>query len=415
VSEVRSSCYGACWWSPAAAQRVDTAAMTAGTRWDGSALGEAIATWHPHPFRYVPADEFAPQVDAAERQVAGGDRSVAVVELMRLVALLGNRNGHTVIFQADDHPDPLHLYPIAPYEFEDGVFVVASAVGRDLVGFELEAVAGVPVEELLARLEPLVARDNEWTVRARRPLYLVTAEVLRGLLQASESAPFDLRGRSGSVRVVLDPVPAPDWYARLRDAFPAWDPRLPRRTELMFRGGREGPHWTATLRNGEAAYIAYELTRGDLTGFAGDVDALVGQLGIAQVLLDLRLNGGGDNTTYGPLLEVLEHATHELGKRLRVLIGRSTFSAAMQLVVDLERRTPAQFVGEPTGGSPNHYGDARQMVLTDSRLVAYVPTVSWTTAGEGDERLALEPDLPVPVRSDDYFAGRDPALEAALD
>ena len=87
----------------------------------------------------------------------------------------------------------------------------------------------------------------------------------------------------------------------------------------------------------------------------------------------------------------------------------------MQLFLDLEKRTPAQFVGEPTGASPNHYGDARQLVLPEARLVANVATVSWTTAGEGDDRLALEPDLPVPVRSTDYFAGRDPALEAALD
>jgi hypothetical protein len=239
-----------------------------GTPWDGSALGEAIATWHPHPFQYVAADEFADRVSAARRQVAGGDRSLAVVELMRLAALLGDRNGHTAILPADDHPDPLHLYPIAPYEFEDGVFVVASATDRDLVGFELEAVAGVPCEELLAQLEPLVARDNEWTVRARRPLYLVTAEVLRGVLQASDSVPIDLCGRCGSVRVVLDPVPAGEWYTQLRDAFPTWDARLPRRTELMFRGRREGPHWLETIRDGEVAYIAYEVTRGDLTGFA---------------------------------------------------------------------------------------------------------------------------------------------------
>jgi hypothetical protein len=74
-----------------------------------------------------------------------------------------------------------------------------------------------------------------------------------------------------------------------------------------------------------------ELTRGELTGFAGDVEALVGQHGIWQVILDLRLNGGGDNTTYGPLLEVLERATQELGKRLRVLIGRSTSSSTFSL------------------------------------------------------------------------------------
>ena len=183
--------------------------MLGGTRWDGSALGEAIAAWHPRPFRYVAADEFAARVDAAARQVTGGDRSVAVVELMRLAALLGHGNGHTVIFPADEHPDPLHLYPIALYEFEDGVFVVASAVDRDLVGFRLEGVAGTPCEELLARLEPLVARDNEWTVRARRPLYLVTAEVLCGLLQAPTSVPFDLRGLSDRCGSRWIPFPCP--------------------------------------------------------------------------------------------------------------------------------------------------------------------------------------------------------------
>jgi hypothetical protein len=31
-----------------------------------------------------------------------------------------------------------------------------------------------------------------------------------------------------------------------------------------------------------------------------------------------------------------------------------------------------------------------------------------------DPRLTIEPDLPVTVEAEDYFAGRDPALEAAL-
>jgi hypothetical protein len=205
----------------------------------------------------------------------------------------------------------------------------------------------------------------EWTVRARRPLYLVTTEVLRGLLQASTSAPFDLRGRSGSVRVVLDPVPVPEWYARLRDAFPGWAPRLPHRTELMFGRGREGPHWTATLRDGEAAYVAYELTRGDLTGFAGDVDALVGQRVIGQVLLDLRLNGGGDNTTYGPLLEVLERATHELGKRLRVLIGGSCASSSV------DRRSPRRCSWSSISG-----GERRHSSLGSRRAAHKAITVT---------------------------------------
>jgi hypothetical protein len=38
--------------------------------------------------------------------------------------------------------------------------------------------------------------------------------------------------------------------------------------------------------------------------------------------------------------------------KLFVVIGRRTFSAAMNLAVDLERHTRALFVGEPTGGAP---------------------------------------------------------------
>jgi C-terminal processing protease CtpA/Prc len=101
-------------------------------------------------------------------------------------------------------------------------------------------------------------------------------------------------------------------------------------------------------------------------------------------------------------------------KRIAVLTSRRTFSAAMQLVVDLEQRTPAVFVGEPTGGSPNHYGDAIVVPLPNSGLNAHIATVTWMTAGEGDERLTREPDIPVPHESKAFFTGADPTLDAAL-
>ena len=39
---------------------------------------------------------------------------------------------------------------------------------------------------------------------------------------------------------------------------------------------------------------------------------------------------------------------------------------------------------------------------------------SWTTAGPDDERMTREPDVPVPLESTPYFAGRDAVLDAAL-
>jgi hypothetical protein len=80
---------------------------------------------------------------------------------------------------------------------------------------------------------------------------------------------------------------------------------------------------------------------------------------------------------------------------LAVLTSRLTFSAAMQLIVELEQDTQAVFVGEPTGGSPNQYGDATKVELPNSGLDAWVATVAWKTAGDSDDRVTRTPDIRV--------------------
>ena len=78
-----------------------------------------------------------------------------------------------------------------------------------------------------------------------------------------------------------------------------------------------------------------------------------------------------------------------------MLTSRTTFSAAMQLVVELERETTATFVGEPTGGSPNHYGDAIVVELPNVGLNVDVATIAWMTAAPPTTVYAREPDIRV--------------------
>ena len=80
-------------------------------------------------------------------------------------------------------------------------------------------------------------------------------------------------------------------------------------------------------------------------------------------MVDLRNNGGGDNTTYRHLLAVLQDPAIDRPGQLDVLIGRLTFSAAANFATEVERTTDAIFVGEDMGGSPNLYGDARRVDL----------------------------------------------------
>jgi hypothetical protein len=322
--------------------------------------------------------------------------------------LLGPRNGHTAIHPLDDHPMTSCAYPLALFEFEDGVFVIAAERG-DLVGAELVAVDGVDVSDVLRTVTPLVAHDNEWTIRARRPAFVVHASVLRGLglVEDGRWATFRLRLPNASmVDVALDAVAVDDYRAGLGSG--DWFPERPRPSHVRRRNER---HWVERSEDGHAVHVGYNVTRGDIGEFARDVEALATSPAVGLVVLDLRHNGGGDNRTYAPLLEAMERLGDS--RRLAVLTSRTTFSAAMQLVVDLERETPAIFVGEPTGGSPNQFGDATVVQLPTSGLNALVATISWMTAGEFDGRLTREPDIAVVQESLAYFAGDDPALDAA--
>ena len=375
---------------------------------DGARLVDAIEAHHPSPFRFVDRDELR-RAAARVDQLEGDDPDVLTVELMRTVATLGPRNGHTAIHALDDDRGARRAHPLVLHEFDDGIFVIA-AERVELVGAQLLAVDGADVQAVLDAVTPLIARDNEWTVRARRPSFVVDAAVLRGLgiVDRDQTATFRLRTASGAtVEVELAAIAVGDHRASASGS--AWVP--PERL-ASFRRRRSERHWVELVADGAAVHVGYNVTRGDITDFAREVEAIATAARPRAVVLDLRLNGGGDNRTYRPLLESLERLA--MDTRLAVLTSRTTFSAAMQLVVDLERRTPAIFVGEPTGGSPNQYGDAVPVDLPRSGRRAHVATIEWLTAGAGDERLTREPDVLVASESAAYFAGYDSALDAAL-
>jgi hypothetical protein len=75
--------------------------------------------------------------------------------------------------------------------------------------------------------------------------------------------------------------------------------------------------------------------------------------------------------------------------------------------------TRAVFLGEPTGSSPNAIGEHTVVPLPYSGLMLSISSRYHQQSYPGDERAWIAPDVPVAMTSADYFAGRDPVLEAA--
>jgi C-terminal processing protease CtpA/Prc len=97
---------------------------------------------------------------------------------------------------------------------------------------------------------------------------------------------------------------------------------------------------------------------------------------------------------------------------LTVLIGRENFSAATSVAEFFDRETSAVFVGEPTPARADNFRcDCHDFTLPHSGFQLSVPT--WYDRFN-DDRPEITPDVPMALSSADFFAGRDPVLEAAL-
>ena len=158
-------------------------------------LADELERIHPNPYHAVSQDEFRRQVDELAARADGLERDELIVGLMRLMGLLGERDGHSGLYTLHTHPRPMHLYPVRVYWFSDGLTVVG---GRNVeLGSKLVAIGGVPIDDVVARVRPLITRDNEWSFRERAPYYLVCAEVLHGLGLAPT---FTFETRAGQAR-----------------------------------------------------------------------------------------------------------------------------------------------------------------------------------------------------------------------
>lgn len=396
---------------------------------DLALLRRSLPEAHANAFHTLPRDSFEARVDRLSRAVPELDHHQIVAGIAELVA--GVRDGHTRLtlpvdpaagFFRGHAPTPapkiggltFHALPVRLYLYEDGLFVRrAGASHAAAAGSRVLRIGRMTAAEAMKAVEPVVQRDNDAQVRHLLPDFLVVPEVLhaRGVTDDPRSATLELE-TPGGVRTTLRLAAGPPG-----DTVRWVDARDPAKPVPLHQRDPDSNYWFEYLRDERIVYMQYNTVydRADETidAFTDRLLAFVEREQAEALVIDLRGNPGGNNARNLPLLKgLIRCARLQPPGRLFVIVGRGTFSAAMMLAVDLEKYTNAIFVGEPTGASPNGYGDSRKLTLPNSGLTVRVSTLRWQYSGPRDDRPAIAPHVPAPLRSDDYRAGRDPALEA---
>jgi hypothetical protein len=379
-------------------------------------LVERMESLHPDLYHGVSKSDLDAAAGALVSELPTLRDDQILVGVMHLVALISSkgRDGHMGVWPPDN-PQAVHRYPIRVWEFPEGLFVTAArAPNEDLAGSRIIAIDGVPIGEVLRRLDPVVPRDNDSNLRAARTVFLTSAEVLSGLRIATDAAHIELEvvDPSGSARMVtIEAVDAATFATWVN----GWELLLPPRGDMLLLRDPAREFWTQYLKASRALYVQYNKVSPNSSDVVDEIKANLSSHAVAKIVLDLRNNGGGEVQGLQQLLDFLAEPGRDLPWRLYVLIGRLTFSAAAIFVVQIEQDVPgAILVGEASGGAPNFWADVDTITLPTSALKTLISTTYEGYSTPNDPRLSIEPDVPLDLTAADYFAGRDPVLDAAL-
>jgi tetratricopeptide (TPR) repeat protein len=342
-------------------------------------------------------------------------RNQIIVELARIIAKIGD--GHSYISLLEP-PISFRRYPIKLYEFPDGIYVVAADPKyKAIVGGRVVEMGNTSFEQVYRAVAEIVPRDNAMQVKWLAPNYATSAEVLEGLGLASDVENLTLTVLKDGKRVRARLAPGAPGHAHYHGwgMEPGWVDARGLALPLWLQSSTDA-YWFKYLPEEKLLYVQYNEVQNKadetIEAFFKRVMAFAEANQVDRFVLDVRLNGGGNNYLNRPIIHgfIRSDKINQPG-RLFTIIGRQTFSAAMNFVNAMKLNTHTLFVGEPSGARPNSYGDNAPVILPNSRIAVRLSTLWWQDMDPRDVRESQAPDLAADLTMTDYRAGRDPALE----
>jgi hypothetical protein len=372
---------------------------------DITSLAQQMESLNEVPFPGVGLGDF----DAAAANLAARVPSISDAEvrtgLQALVASIGIAHDD-VEWPA---PSPFRYLPLSFYWFDDGIYVTnAAAQYQNLLGGKLVSVDQTPADATIQLLSPLVAHDNDsWLKYMLMFNKLTNTDFLfgTGVTQSTDGAQIQVQTASGDLTSAN--VQALSQFPPL---LPVFHGNLP-----LYRQHPDKYYWATVIDGGATVYFQYNQCMEDPTqasaAFLAQLSQMLAQPGVGRVIVDMRNNTGGDVRILDPWIEQIKSSRYNTPGRLYVIVGRATFSAAMEAIDHFRDETAAIFVGEPTGAKP-------QFVyrVGDFPLPFFGLRVSYGSGTETakDPGPALVPDIQTGLTSQQYMNGDDPAMDAIL-
>lgn len=367
-------------------------------------LARELTLRHANAFHTTSQERFISEVTKLDAAMPELNDDQVLVELLRLVALVGD--GHTHL----DLPPSTPRFPVEFVWFGEELRVVAAAAPHhSALGARLLEIGGVPLDRVMESVSQLVPRgENEGRTQLTATRLLASSAVLHGLglIPSLETGDFVVQADGGE-RVVLTFRPATaGQMADVRFAaehLPLWLQSL-------------GEGWWTEVLSDKTVYLSFSRypPEEEFAERSAALGRLLDESKSPRLVIDLRRNEGGDRERFRRLLLPIIQSRPAIHRKqgLYAITGPGTFSAAQVNALDLRNEAHAILVGEPTGARPNAYREHGEFRLPHSGLRVSYSTQFFRSGADTD--TAVMPDRLIEAAWEPFRSGRDPVMDWIL-
>lgn len=374
---------------------------------DLRSLYDSLQQYHLNLYHFHSRAVFDQRYKAIQHQIPRLAYHEIYLRLKQFVSLAGD--GHTFLME----PDHYRNYPMGFFVFDNEVRLIrADEKYRHLLGLPLLSINGFPIKRIRDSLNTIIAKDESSVNRLKDQMFqLTTAEHLMAFQFVDDPDNTIFKFGAGNHQVTEKVAALP------RSAPIAWRWAY-EQTPLFLEVADTCRDALCHLALSPAAYYISFQGYADWVTMESKAQAirrsLDSQQALTKVIIDMRLNGGGN---YYKGLKVLlpmflDYKALHPKVQFYVVIGRQTFSAGMSNAIHFRDCLNAIVVGEPSGAKPNGYQENRWFELPHTKLGASCSQLFYTFQASNTDGII--PTKRINPSFAAYKKGKDPVLSWIL-
>ena len=355
------------------------------------------------------------------------------VELMKLVAKL--KDGHSGIWIREMvfSETGTDWFPLGLYYFKEGLYIIAADEKyASYVGLKVERIGHLSEAEVSEKLFEIANGENIYGDKLKAPFLMIYPPIMDGLgiIEDLSKLPLTVRMKDGSLKQIE--IKSQHYDMGLASFFDHYGAPSHKtvRMDAKFgiewqdkKWGTDEPYHLEYINDKKTIYLRLNVLRDppghSLMDYYNRFWNMVDTKLVNKIILDLRNNGGGNLDNGWPFIfKVNQYARLNKEKKLLVLLGRKTFSAATAFTSMLETHTNATFIGEPSSGRPNQTEGTNEFpppILENIGVDVMFSRGRWTHTNPLDMREFIEPNILVEESFTDWARGIDRGFYVALE